>query len=248
LRWCQGNMQYWRFLVVPGLPLISRCQLALAILMFVGSPAWIGILLVGTAAVVLAGSGAAFIHVGAGSALFAVVLVMWFAPKIATLLDILSRPSLRRAAGGTGRILAGMAAETVFSLLLSPIMWLAHTIFLGRVVLVGTTGWTGHVRDDHQVPWPRALQHLWPHTLLGVGTIAVLAATVPAAIPYALLIAAGPLLAIPLAVATASPEAGRLLVRLGIGRLPEETSPPPELKSIMLPAPEAAGGALRSDS
>src|SRR5204862_8182740 len=48
LRWCQGNMQYWRFLAMPGLPLISRCQLALAILMFVGSPAWIGILLVGT--------------------------------------------------------------------------------------------------------------------------------------------------------------------------------------------------------
>ena len=48
LRWCQGNMQYWQFLVMPGLKWVSRYQLALAILMFIGSPAWIGMLVVAT--------------------------------------------------------------------------------------------------------------------------------------------------------------------------------------------------------
>ena len=48
LRWCQGNMQYWRFLVMPGLKPVSRCQLAIAILMFLGSPAWVGLLVLGT--------------------------------------------------------------------------------------------------------------------------------------------------------------------------------------------------------
>ncbi len=48
LRWCQGNMQYWRFLFLPGLRPVSRYQLALAILMFIGSPAWIGLLVLGT--------------------------------------------------------------------------------------------------------------------------------------------------------------------------------------------------------
>src|SRR4029077_16378260 len=42
LRWCQGNMQYWHFLGLPGLRPVSRYQLVLAILMFIGSPAWIG--------------------------------------------------------------------------------------------------------------------------------------------------------------------------------------------------------------
>ena len=56
--------------------------------------------------------------------------------------------------------------------------------------------------------------------------------TVPAAIPYALFIAGGPLLSIPLAVVTASPALGRALVRLGLGRLPEETAPPPEMAAL----------------
>ncbi len=41
-------MQYWRFLVMPGLKIVSRCQLAIAILMFVGSPAWVALLVLGT--------------------------------------------------------------------------------------------------------------------------------------------------------------------------------------------------------
>ena len=49
LRWCAGNMQYWPFLLMPGLKSVSRYQLLLAILMFLGSPAWIGLLLLGTA-------------------------------------------------------------------------------------------------------------------------------------------------------------------------------------------------------
>jgi hypothetical protein len=39
LRWCQGNMQYWRLLGLPGLLFMSRFQLAWAILMFLGVPA-----------------------------------------------------------------------------------------------------------------------------------------------------------------------------------------------------------------
>ena len=40
LRWCQGNLQYLRLLGMPGLQPISRFQLAWAILMFIGIPAW----------------------------------------------------------------------------------------------------------------------------------------------------------------------------------------------------------------
>ena len=51
LRWCQGNMQYRHFLQMPGLRPVSRYQLGLAILMFIASPAWIGLLVIGTAAI-----------------------------------------------------------------------------------------------------------------------------------------------------------------------------------------------------
>ena len=77
---------------------------------------------------------------------------MWFAPKIATVLDVLTRPALRRAFGGTTRFLASVATETVFFILLSPIMWVCHTLFLAGLPFGRVIGWIGQVRDDHAVP------------------------------------------------------------------------------------------------
>jgi membrane glycosyltransferase len=239
LRWCQGNMQYWPFLRLPGLKPVSRFQIAFALIWFLASPAWIGLLLVTTAAVALKGP-AHFIRPDAGYVLLAVVLVMWFAPKIATVLEVLSRPAARRAFGGTARFVCSVAVETAFFLLLSPIMWVGHTLFLGGLMFGRTIGWIGQTRDDHAVPLSLAIHNLWPQALLGISTVGVLAFTAPSAIPYALFIAGGPLLAIPRAVVTALPAAGRLLLRLGIGRLPEETAPPPPLRALALPAVEAA--------
>jgi membrane glycosyltransferase len=242
LRWCQGNMQYWHFLVLPGLKPISRYQLAFAILMFIGSPAWIGLLVIGSLAAASAGSPSEFIEPDAGFALFVLVLVMWFAPKLATVIDVLTRPNLRRAFGGGVRFTAGALTETIFFVLLAPIMWFSHTLFLARLIAGRSVGWGAQARDDHAVPFALALRQLWPHTLLGIGTVAVLGPTVPAAIPYALFIAGGPLLSIPLAVITASPAVGRALIRVGLGRLPEETAPPPELRALALPAITPAHG------
>ena len=55
-------------------------------------------------------------------------------------------------------------------------------------------------------------------------------------------IAAATVLAVPLAVVTALPQIGAALVRLGVGRLPEETDPPAALRTLRLPAIEAAQG------
>jgi len=245
LRWCQGTLQYGHFITLPGVPLVSRYQLAFAVLMFLGSPAWMGLLIVSTIAVALAESPDKFIRADYGMALFGVVLVMWFAPKIATVLDVLTRPKLRHAFGGTFRFLANVATETIFFLMLSPIMWFGHTVFLGGLLFGRTIGWIGQARDDHAVPWLSALRALWPQTLLGLGSIAVLALTHPAAIPYALFIAGGLALSVPLAVVTALPRLGRLCARVGVGRLPEETAPPPVLRALALPAIETAAAGQR---
>jgi membrane glycosyltransferase len=239
LRWAQGNMQYWPYLVMPGLKPVSRYQIAFAMLMFLGSPAWIGLLVLGSLAVAMQGA-ANFIRPDAGMALFVITLIMWFAPKIATVLDVVSRPALRRSFGGAVRFIASTITETLFFLMLSPIMWVGHTMFLGGLLLGRRLGWGGQARDDHSVPWSDAARQLWPHTLVGWFCILVLAYTVPAAIPYALFIAAGPALSIPLAVITSWPGFGRALMRAGVGALPEENAPPAALRTLKLPAIEAA--------
>src|SRR5438128_4479883 len=99
-------MQYWHFLGIPGLRPIGRYQLLLAILMFLASPAWMGLLLTGTLAVVLAPTPADFMHWRPGIGLLVLVLAMWFAPNLATLVDVLTRSNLRRLFGGAIRFTA----------------------------------------------------------------------------------------------------------------------------------------------
>ncbi len=251
LRWCAGNLQYWPFLLMPGLKAVSRCQLLLAILMFLGSPAWISLLLLGTVAAALS---PAPLDPHYGWPLLGAVVVMWFAAKIASILDVLIRPAARRAFGGIVRLLGSAAIEVLFTILLCPIQWCSHTRVLANLALGRTVGWTAQVRDDHTVSLCDAIAYFWPHAVIGWGVIAALAWTNPAALPVALLIAGGLALAVPMAVVTAVPGIGRALARLGIGRLPEETDPPAILTTLVPAARpfamhdgvRSAAGVLRS--
>ena len=157
---------------------------------------------------------------------------MWFAPKIATVIDVLCRPALRRGFGGTAAIsAASVVAETIFWLLLSPIMWVCHTLFFARPA-VRPRRRLGRARSatiTRLAGRPRS-RKLWPQTLLGVAGLAVVALTHLAALPYVFfLVAGGPALAVPLCVITSWPSVGLALQRIGIGRLPEETAPPAAL-------------------
>jgi membrane glycosyltransferase len=240
LRWCQGNMQYWHLLGLSGIKPVSRYQLVFAILMFAGSPAWIALLVLGTLAAAAAPTPGDFIRADFGMAAFAATMIMWLSPKLATFIDVLTRAKERFAFGGTWRFLASAVAETVFSLLLAPIMWFGHTLFLARLPFHRAVGWAAQMRDDHAVPLGLAVRALWIYTAVGVGTIVALALTHPAAIPYALPLAAGLALSIPLAVVTAWRPFSAALMRLGIGRLPEEIAAPVALDALALPALAAA--------
>jgi membrane glycosyltransferase len=237
LRWCHGNMQYWRLIGLPGLQPVSRVQLLFAILMYLGSPAWIAMLAIGAIALAVSGAPGSPLRSGAGEALFAIIMAMNFAPKIASLLDALMNTSSRRAHGGAGPLVANALGETLFMILLSPIMALSHTLFLIRLFVFRRGGaWNAHAREDHATPWTAALARLWPQTLVGSMLLIVVAARAPGALALALLGAGGLVLAAPFAVATSSPWLGRLATRIGIGRIPEETRRPEALRSLNLPA------------
>lgn len=242
LRWCQGNMQYWYLLNLPGLKPVSRYQLIFAILMFLGSPAWMGLLVLGTITVALSDKPSDVIATGPGIILFIVMFVMSVSPKLATILHVLPQRQARDSFGGTALFLASIICETIFFILLMPIMWFRHTLFLIGLMFGKQIGWIGQTRDDHAVPVSLAFEALWPQTLLGIGVFGVLAATHPSAMFWAFFLAGGLALSIPLAVITALPGAGAMLARIGIGRLPEETDSPAVLRELGLPAIEMAAG------
>jgi membrane glycosyltransferase len=248
LRWLHGNMQYWQLLTLPGLRPVSRFQLAFAILMYLNSPAWIAMMALGT--IMLAFSEALGssvpVRLGAGAFLFAVVMLMTWAPKIASIIDLLLKEPGRRSYGGGASFVSNVATETLHMMLLSPIMALAHTLFLIRLLAFRRGGtWNSQLRESHAVPWRLALTRLWPQTLAGALIIGIVMIKAPDRIALALIGAGGLLLAVPFAVATASPLLGLLLARIGIGRIPEEVDVPAALEPLQLPALAASAKPVR---
>ncbi|HMJ44660.1 MAG TPA: glucans biosynthesis glucosyltransferase MdoH, partial [Pseudolabrys sp.] len=181
-----------------------------------------------------------------GTLLFAIMMLMTFAPKIATIIDVMLTSSLRRAYGGGLVFAANIAVETLFMTLLAPLIALSHTIFMTRLFVFRRAGtWTSQSRQSHAVPFRLAFAKLWPQTLAGLAVLAIAATKAPNDIGFVLLGTTGLILAAPFAVATASPLLGHLFARIGICHLPEEKEISATLAPLRLPAIEAAAPAAR---
>jgi membrane glycosyltransferase len=236
LRWCEGNMQYWRLLRMPGLHGLSRFQLAFAILMYIGSPAWMAFaLLASTRHVFIDVPGPVF-RPDTGALLLTLALVMSFAPKLATVFDVLTHGPLRRSFGGAFRFMANFVLDALFTTILSPIMAVTHTVFIGGLSIGRTIGWTSQLRDDHTVSFTTAFTRLWPQTWVGAMGISWFAKISAVALLWAVPLVGSLVIAVPFAIVTALPTLGLAWARLGVARIPEETAPPEALDNLKLAA------------
>ena len=140
--------------------------------------------------------------------------------------------SERQAYGGLKKIALASIGELVFSILLAPIMAIAHTIFMGQLVLGKRPCWGGQARQPHGISWRLAARKFWPQTLLGwLGALGML--SLPLTQSWLLItVVAGPLFAIPFAVWTSYPLLGQRLVKAWLWALPEEKREPVELKVL----------------
>ena len=259
LRWCQGNLQYLKLLFTPGLKLVSRCHLLLAILMFIGSPAWLLFMLTAAIAVILYGrapimvddtlvSGTlnnkellsamleydSFNH-SYGLLTIIIIMTMVFAPKLATVIDILFQRELRREFGGISNILLSTTIEIVFSALLAPIMAVAHSIFIGGLIFGHKIGWSVQHRHAEDLTIKGAFIHLWPQTLLGLIGVAFVATFNSGAVLFALPVIFGLAISIPFAVTSASSLFSKWFLSSGLWCIPEEQNSSNTLVKLNLP-------------
>ncbi|MGE0747430.1 MAG: glucans biosynthesis glucosyltransferase MdoH [Rhodospirillales bacterium] len=232
LRWCQGNMQYWRLLDLPGLEPVSRFQLAWAILMFVGIPAWLTLVAL-VAVKPLDGEDPVTFPTGLAIGVYVSFLAMYLAPKLAGLADVVLTPGGVARYGGAGRFVAGAAVEIVFSFLQGAVSTLRTSVFMAGLPFGRAIGWSGQARDVQALSWATAWRGLWPLLLFGLAVVGTLAVVRPAVLPWSLPLQAGFLLAIPFAVATAAPALGRFFVRSGLNGVPEDFDPPPEVAGAL---------------
>lgn len=236
LRWCQGNMQYFHFVGMPGLLTVSRWQLWIAIAMYLSGPGWMGFTLFG---LIRHGPMDATL----GFAMLVLSLLMNFAPKLATLADILLRRRLREAYGGVPRILVGALAETAFTMLIVPVTALSVTLFLIGLPFGRQMGWTAQQRDSEGVPFSFALSRLWPHLIAGFAFAVSLYLFAPGALWLAAPFYTGLAAATILTVVSGSPRVGAWARDAGLCRLPEEAPrvlTPDALATLLASPPPAA--------
>ena len=225
LRWLAGNFEYRHLLAMPGLRPMGRWQLIQAILLFGSTPFYLVFLLAAAwAAASDAASPFPWRPALATTLLWAGAL---YAPKLLGYLEVLLSRDKRARYGGTARVLAGVALETVFTLLMDAINTLAKTAATARVALGLRDPWAPQNRGDRGVSWPEATRLLWPQTLLGVVVFACFARADRTAVLWAAPFALGLLVAIPFCVVTSAPGMGAWLRTRRLAAIPEEFPPPP---------------------
>jgi membrane glycosyltransferase len=231
VRWCQGNMQYLKLLGLRGIAPISRFQLVWAILMFIGIPAWTLMIALSPLAAYQA-TGMAGFPVASLQALYITFLLMYLAPKIAGLADAVLTPGEMLRFGGGLRFFASAAIELVFSFLQGAVSTIRTSIFMFGLLFGTSILWGGQRRDVKRLSWTEAAAALWPQTLFGVIVLGALWHVSPVTCMWSLPLTAGYILAVPFAVATASPYLGAIMKRRGIAGIPEDFAPPPEIAAV----------------
>ncbi|WP_346269310.1 glucans biosynthesis glucosyltransferase MdoH [Rhizobium wenxiniae] len=232
LRWCQGNMQYWRFLFEPGLKPLSRFQLVQAILMYVAPPAWIAATFAAAWKAMSAGFDPAYLQVGLS--LFAVIFFMSIAPKLAGMLDVcLTKGAIRRY-GGPLRFGFSVIAEILASMLMAPVIAVYVSVFLLGLPFGRSVTWSGQNRDKLGVSFSSALRTMGLQTVIGFTFgITLLFGAGAGALLWTLPMMAGLCLAIPFTMLTASSRFGRWTTRCGLFAVPEEVRMPRILSPLV---------------
>jgi membrane glycosyltransferase len=233
-RWMQGNLQHARLIPARGLHWMSRLHLVMGIMGYLASPLWLGSLLL-SAAIVLQHEIVGPVYFGNLPSLFPnwpqyntghvhglllVTVLMLFLPKLlATLLGLFSPAP---AYGGRLALIGSVLLETLFSMLLAPVMMLFHSVFVLGILGGHAVGWPPQERGDRGMSWDLALGRHLGQIVLGVAAVAVMGYWAPSFLYWLLPVVAGLLLAPLLAVLSSRRSLGVGARRWRMFMTPEE--------------------------
>lgn len=236
-RWAQGNLQHIAVLRASGLSWVSRVHLLQGVMAYLASPLWLMLIVCGF----LLSLQAQFVTPGyfpdsyvlfpqwpiidseRALRLFGLTMAVLFLPKVLGTVAAVMNSRLRRGLGGAGRVLASVAAETVLSALIAPVLMVVQSRFVAEILCGRDSGWSAQNRDDCDPPWPfvlsRHIAHVCAGVALGVAATAVSLATLLWLAPVVL----GLILSALLSWYTAQTSAGTAARRHRLFLVPEES-------------------------
>lgn len=192
-RWAQGNIQHLAIVTAPGLTPMGRVHLAMGAFSYIVSGVWAASLAVGTV-LVLQGqqlipsyfqdSKTLFpvwpvIDPGAALRLFMATMAVVLLPKFLGLLLELQNVYARSERGGSLRAIVAVLTETIYSMLIAPILMVTQTSALIQILLGHDAGWKPQNRGEAGIPLAQAVRFHQRHVLLGLALIALCWWTTP---------------------------------------------------------------------
>ncbi|RTL52935.1 MAG: glucans biosynthesis glucosyltransferase MdoH [Rhodocyclaceae bacterium] len=241
-RWCQGNLMNFRLFAAPGIHPVHRTMFLTGVMAYLSSPLWL--LFIGATLGLLAthspvDPGAYFHHPHQlfplwprwnpqrGLELFTATATLLFAPKILATLLVLLQGAKRF--GGGAALVSSVVLESVFSALMAPVKMLFHSGFVLAALSGRYLRWKSPPREDVETTWPEALRRHSAHTVFALACGGGAYRIDPACLWWLLPVVCAVVLSAPLSVLTSRARLGRLLRRLRLFLIPEETDPPKEL-------------------
>ncbi len=218
-RWAQGNLQHLSIVPASGLTLMGRIHLLMGATSYLVSLVWAASLAVG---VVLALQGQQMIpsyfidkktlfpvwpviDPGAALRLLFATMTIVLLPKVLGLLLEIKRAKRAREPLGVLRATLGVGTETIYSILLSPILMVTQTVAVFQVLLGRDSGWRPQARNRHGMSFADAVRFHYRHTLTGALLALACWEASPQVVAWMTPVIVGLVLAAPLSWLTARP-------------------------------------------
>ena len=192
-RWAQGNLQHLAILTASGITPMGRVHLTMGAFAYLVSAIWAASLAVGLV-LLLQGqqlipsyfqdSKTLFpvwptIDPGAALRLFMATMAVVLLPKGLGLLLELQRVYATREWGGGSRAIVAVATETVYSMLIAPILMMTQTAAVIQIFMGRDAGWKPQSRSENGIPLSDALRFHVRHMVVGVVLILLCYSTTP---------------------------------------------------------------------
>jgi membrane glycosyltransferase len=243
-RWCQGNLINARLLLANGMRAAHRAVFATGVMAYLSGALWFVLLVLSTALLVVHTLIPPTYFVtpkqlfplwpqwnqSYAVALFAATGTVLFLPKILGALLVVLQGAQRF--GGVVCVCLGTIGESVFSMLLAPIRMLFHAHFIATTLLGRRVRWNSPARGDAETTWAEALRRHGVHTLLGTASAGGVYWLSPTHLGWLLPVVGALILSVPISVLSSRVSLGRRLRAARFFLIPEESTPPKELRAL----------------
>ena len=238
-RWCHGNLQHLWFLFERGLKMVSRFNIFLGIMAYGNSPLWLCSLVLGVVVAMQRHAGShpeTYNPAIVSGVLYACIMALLLLPKALGAMLVIQSPAKLKLFGSRRKVVVSVIAETIYSMLLAPILMFFYTRFVIASFCGIKVSWGPQNRNGDEGPafdtW-FALHGV--NMAVALGALALLMHEAPSLIPWMIPVLAGPILAVPFSQISASRTLGLRAKAAGWFVAPEEINPPAELQGMAEP-------------